>query len=368
MASLMTPQNSLRLLLLSLSIVILVDRHVAAQSSSVTYNRSQSTHTFRSKHGNFEFTGKAIKREGEYASFRTSNGTEIWLPTKYLSKADAAYLKYLSGDGPAPAGLSSSESDLASNPSGNDTPTSPRPSQFGGNDPAESSPSTTDNPEMEAKPADPMPGDADKIYHPGAAIEVLVDGQWHAGKVFVRRPADNAYFVSFTVNGVARRSWVPAVELRSQGEAEPMTSDTMSEANRPVSSPLVSYDFKPVKITAKAPIGYVVGPMNTGDVLKLRYVSGKWKSWGGLATESPDAVSPAGGDKCRLAICSAKGNEMPQTLTIVPGQTQDNAYTWTADQKYSKVILQINDTDGDFAANPERDVTYEIAIERNASP
>jgi len=337
---------------------------VLAQSTSTTsYNQSQASHTFQSKHGNFSFTGKALKREGDYVSFRTTDRIEIWLPVKYLSDESLDYLMYLSGQGPAPSGVTETPMDAS--------PTGPATGEMANNTSGDSSSTSTndgtstpmDAEPMETTPAEPVKGDPDKIYTPGTAIDVLVDNQWFPGKVFARRPSDNAYFVSYTVDGRPKSAWIPAVEIRPQGEAQPMqdASDDMS------SSDLASFDFKEVKITAKDPVGYEVGPMNQGDVLKLRYVSGKWKTWGGLATESPDAESPAGGDKCRLGIGSVNSSGDVQKLTLVPGGTESSPYSWTADQSYDKVILQVNDDDGDFASNPERDVTYAIAIERAGS-
>ncbi|QDU75031.1 hypothetical protein Pan97_20520 [Bremerella volcania] len=347
------------LLVLSLVLVALVGGPCFAQDAN--YPTSQNNYTFQSKYGNFEFTGKALKREGEYVQFRTTDRAEIWFPVKHMSDQTLAYLKYLSGQGPAPA-------DLAASPMGN-SPTSPGTGSMANNTDGGSSGTSTDSgtsTPMDTKPADPGKGDPDKIYTPGTAIDVLVDSKWYPGKVFARRPSDNAYFVSYSVDGRPKSGWIPAVELRPQGEEQPMPADPMEDdaADDMTSGDLSSFDFKNVKITAKYPIGYVVGPMNKGDILKLRYVSGKWKTWGGLATASPDDAVPAGGDKCRTGICALEANNDLQKLTLVPGQTVNNPFSWTADRDYEKIILQVNDDDGDFASNPERDVTYAISIER----
>ncbi|MFN3153320.1 hypothetical protein [Bremerella sp.] len=330
-------------------------------AQNVSYPTSQTNYTFKSKYGNFEFTGKALKREGEFVQFRTTDRTEIWIQVKHLSDPTLSYLNYLNGQGPAPT-------DLAGGPS---TPGTGPGSMT--NNPNSGSPGTpTDNgtsAPMETKPADPLKGDPDKVYTPGTAIDVLVDSKWYPGKVFARRPSDNAYFVSYSVDGRPKSGWIPAVELRPQGEEQPMTADPMEDdaADDMSSGDLSSFDFKNVKITAKDPVGYVVGPMNKGDVLKLQYVSGKWKTWGGLATASPDDQIPAGGNKCRMGICALFPNNDLQKLTLVPGQTVNNPFSWTADRAYDKIILQVNDDDGDFASNPDRDVTYAISIERAAA-
>ncbi|MBA2115039.1 hypothetical protein [Bremerella alba] len=345
-----------------------------ALAQTTSYNQSQSNHTFTSKHGSFEFTGKALKREGDYVSFRASDRTEIWLPVKYLSSESVDYLKYLSGEGPAPTGVTDSPMNPSSIGSTTGPTTGGPASGEMANKPDDSSSSTPPGDEtktpMDTKPADPGKGDPDKIYAPGTAIDVLVDSEWFPGKVFARRPADNAYFVSYSVNGRPKSAWIPAVEIRPQGEEQPMSGEPMEDSSDDddmASDDLSSFDFKNVKITAKDPIGYEVGPMNKGDILKLRYVSGKWKTWGGLATASPDDKTPAGGDKCRMGICAVHDNGDLQKLTLVPGETVSNPFSWTADRTFEKIILQVNDDDGDFASNPERDVTYAIAIERTAS-
>ncbi|WDI42548.1 hypothetical protein [Bremerella sp. P1] len=340
-----------------LVLLALICSPVVAQTT--TYNQSQNTYTFKSKHGYFQIMGKAIKREGEYVSFRTTDRKEIWLPMKYLSSESLAYLKYLSGEGPEPSSIAASP--MGTSPGGTMTNTPSNGSSGTSTDDGSSTP-------MDTKPADPGMGDPEKIYSPGTAIDVLVDGTWFPGKVFARRPSDNAYFVSYSMNGRPKSAWIPAVEIRPQGEEQPMTADpTDDSSDDTTSSNQGSFDYKNVKITAKKPIGYEVGPMDKGDILRLRYVSGKWKTWGGLATASPDDVIPPGGDKCRMGICSVESNGDLQKLTLVPGETVNNPFSWTADRSYEKIILQVNDDDGDFASNPERDVTYAISMERAAS-
>lgn len=342
----------------SLVIVGLIAHSSFAQNTS--YNTSQSNYTFKSKRGNFEFTGKALKREGEYVQFRTSDRAEIWLPVKYLSDESLGYLKYLSGEGPAPSGITASPMD--------DSSTGPSTGSMANNSGGTSTDDGTSTP-MDTEPAAPVKGDPTKIYLPGTPIDVLVDNKWHPGKVFARRPSDNAHFVSYSVDGRARSGWIPAEELRPQGQENTKPDDDPMDppADDMTSTELKSSDFKNVTITSKKPIGYEVGPMNKGDILRLRYVSGKWKTWGGLATASPDDENVAGGDKCRMGICALQSNNDLQKLALVPGQTVNNPFSWTADRSYENIILQVNDDDGDFASNPDRDVTYALAIERAAS-
>lgn len=355
---------------LSLATILLASAPAHAQN--INYSTSQSNHTFKSKHGNFEFTGKALKREGNYVQFRNTDRTEIWMPVKYLSSESLDYLKYLNGEGPAPTGMAASPMD--------DSTSGPATEAMANNTPSGTSTDEGTTAPMDTKPADPGKGDPDKIYTPGTPIDVLVDSKWYPGKVFARRPSDNAYFVSYSVDGRPKSAWIPAVEIRPQGEEQPMKDSPMTDEPMPStpmaetpstddmsSGSLNSFRNKQATISAKNPVGYVVGPMNKGDVLTLQYVSGKWKTWGGIASASPDDENVAGGDKCRMGICALFSNNDLQKLKLVPGQTVNNPFSWTADRDYEKVILQVNDDDGDFASNPDKDVTYALSIERAAA-
>ncbi|MEW4453859.1 hypothetical protein AB1L30_14390 [Bremerella sp. JC817] len=346
--------------LTTLCLVLIAFGGSLAMAQTSTFNQRQTSHVWKSKHGNFQFNGKATKKEGNYVTFRTTDNFEITLPVKYLSDEDLAYLKYLEGSGPLPPGITAA--------AGSSSPGTTPPTGGMANNAGPSTDDTAMN-EGTTDPAEPMPtepetGDPTQSYAPGASVDVMVDGKWYPGRVIVVRPSDNHYYVTFNMNGQGRPAWIAATELRPQKAAT--TSDT---SPMPGSSdePLESFDFKGIPVTAKQEIGYDVGPMREGDTLKLRYVSGKWKSWGNLASESPDADAPAGGDKVRMAICSISGGNQVQTLTLVPGGTADTPFTWQADKDYEKIILQINDPDKTFADNPERGVTYAIAIERAGS-
>ncbi|PQO26018.1 hypothetical protein C5Y96_21440 [Blastopirellula marina] len=354
------------------SLTAIVMACAAAHAQNINYATNQSNYTFKSKHGNFEFTGKALKREGEYVLFRNTDRTEIWMPVKHLSSETLAYLKYLNGEGPAPTGITALPM--------NDSTTGPATGAMANNSAGGTSTDNGTSTPMDTKPADPGKGDPDKIYTPGTPIDVLVDSKWYPGKVFARRPSDNAYFVSYSVDGRPKSAWIPAVELRPQGGEQPMTDSPMTDepmTDKPTeeapttddttSGDLPSFTGKQVTVTAKDPVGYVVGPVHKGDVISLQYVSGKWKTWGGIASASPDDENVAGGDKCRMGICALFPNNDLQKLTLVPGLTVNNPFSWTADKDYEKIILQVNDDDGDFASNPDKDVTYAMSIERAAA-
>lgn len=346
-----------------------------AQAQNINYATNQSNYTFKSKNGNFEFTGKALKREGEYVQFRNTDRAEIWLPVKYLSSESLDYLKYLNGEGPAPMGVAA----LPMNDTGPATGAMANNNTGGTSPDSGSSASGGTSTPMGTKPADPGMGDPDRIYTKDMPIEVLDGDQWYPAKFFAHRPSDNAYFLSYTINGRPKSGWTPAVKIRPQGGEEPMTDSPMTDGpmtDTPMeettttddmtSGDLSSFRGKKVTVTSKNPVGYTVGPVKQGDVITLQYVSGKWKTWGGIASASPDDENVAGGDKCRMGICALFPNNDLQKLTLVPGLTANNPFSWTADKDYEKIILQINDDDGDFTSNPDKDVTYDMSIERAA--
>jgi hypothetical protein len=114
-----------------------------------------------------------------------------------------------------------------------------------------------------------------------------------------------------------------------------------------------------IAISVKNEHGYTVGNIAKGEKLVLQYVSGKWKAWGKIATDSPDAKD--GNIKCRLAICEAN-EEGTTVLAVVSGGTAIKPFEWIADKNYEKVVLRINDPDGDFESNPGTEVKYKLQV------
>ncbi len=336
--------------------ILLTAPLLAQGPSDFRYPGSQPSHSWKSKGGNFVFSGRAVERKGEYVSFKTSKSLEITLPLKYLSQQDQEYLNYLAGDGPAPTEtpIDNRPAPPGMSPVEEKTDDRVPPDDFFG-PPSESDKSTSDT-----MPADPMGGDPEQTYTQGNLVEVLDDGSWYEGKVMAVRPSNNTYFVSYTKNGIPYSFWLPATALRLRGRATPMSDEPMSG-----SSNATSTTTKEVTVDSQTPVGYLVGPMKQGDKLRLSYISGKWKAWGRLATESPDSVNIGGGDKCRMAICELRNQEQVITLTLVPAETSSKPFTWTAKQDYENILLQINDSDGDFSGNPPSDVKYSVTIEKS---
>ena len=119
-----------------------------------------------------------------------------------------------------------------------------------------------------------------------------------------------------------------------------------------------------IKITAKKQTGYEVGPIRQGEKLILQYRSGRWKGWGRLATESPDAVKTQKKDRCRVAIGAVDEKGTYNRLAVVPANTATKPYEWTAQESHQKLILRINDSDGRFDNNPDKGVEYQLQIYR----
>jgi hypothetical protein len=118
-----------------------------------------------------------------------------------------------------------------------------------------------------------------------------------------------------------------------------------------------------MELTAKSERGASVGPMKSGQVLRLQYVSGKWKAWGNLATASPDDPNERErGDANRLAIVSAPASGDVETLAVVPAGTAANAFEFIAPRDLENVALRINDKDGDWSKNPDGRVTYRVQL------
>ena len=126
-------------------------------------------------------------------------------------------------------------------------------------------------------------------------------------------------------------------------------------------------NVEPVAISADSETGYLLGAVPRGSVLAVQYVSGKWKSWGGIATENPDAAQPAGGDRCRLAVVEVLPGKGPvvRTLGLVPADTVTKPFVWRADRDYSTLAVRINDTDGEWK-NPGS-VQYKVRLDKPVS-
>ena len=120
-----------------------------------------------------------------------------------------------------------------------------------------------------------------------------------------------------------------------------------------------------VRILATNERGYVIGRVHKGEKLVLQYISGKWKGWGMLPTESPDKNVFENNDRCRLVLCNKPAQDAPEVLKVIPQDTATTPFELTFDKDYQDCFLRINDTDGDFLTNPDDSVKYILQLLRD---
>jgi hypothetical protein len=119
-----------------------------------------------------------------------------------------------------------------------------------------------------------------------------------------------------------------------------------------------------VRITAKSEIGYEVGKLNKNDRIRLSYQGGSWKHFGNVASNSPDSEKLDRNSGSRLVICEADDHDRTRVLAIVPPRTRYQSFEWVANRNFERIVLRINDSDGDFASNPDKNVQYSLEVLR----
>jgi len=120
---------------------------------------------------------------------------------------------------------------------------------------------------------------------------------------------------------------------------------------------------KDVTIPANSETGWELGPVIAGAKIRLSYLSGAWKGWGTHASENPDRVRQEKGERCRLAIVALDpGRGTTITLAVVPPETATKPFVFRFRRATPKVVLRINDTDGDFKGNPGQ-VVYRVTFD-----
>ncbi|HWL08326.1 MAG TPA: hypothetical protein VNQ76_07975 [Planctomicrobium sp.] len=119
-----------------------------------------------------------------------------------------------------------------------------------------------------------------------------------------------------------------------------------------------------VQVSARREIGYDLGSISKNDRIRLSYVSGKWKGWGNIASDSPDEPMLEKGDRNRLVVCEADSVGRTRVLAIIPAGTRHVPFELVANRNYERVVLRINDNDNDFASNPDNNVRYHVRVLR----
>ena len=100
-----------------------------------------------------------------------------------------------------------------------------------------------------------------------------------------------------------------------------------------------------------------------GTLLRLQYVSGKWKAWGRLATACPDdSRDQERGDANCLAIVNAPASGSVEKLAVVPTETALKPFDFTVPRDLENVALRINGDFGHWQKNPDGHVKYRVTI------
>ncbi len=68
------------------------------------------------------------------------------------------------------------------------------------------------------------------------------------------------------------------------------------------------------------------------------------------------------GETCRVALCELNSNGTSRVVAVVRDGTQGTPFEWIATKDYDRIVLRINDSDGDFAANPDGNVRYRLRL------
>lgn len=145
--------------------------------------------------------------------------------------------------------------------------------------------------------------------------------------------------------------------LRNAGVSVPVKSEFASSAEEPprsTSEPEVGdSEGLPVLVPANSVNGYPLGEIEKGETIILKYVSGLWKSHGGIATESPDdeKMRYDGKNVLVLAEWSGSPSESGPIIAVVPPGTSRNPFRFTAGETYPNVVLRIH-SNSERAENP----------------
>lgn len=119
-----------------------------------------------------------------------------------------------------------------------------------------------------------------------------------------------------------------------------------------------------VIVPANTPNGYRLGAVKRGDSITLQYIDGKWKSQGGIPSESPDRLAATYGDNDRLVIARAMDDKGKpgEVIKVVPAETATQPFTFVFPTSRDDVVLRIN-ANSDRKENPGT-VTYKVKLVR----
>jgi hypothetical protein len=122
-------------------------------------------------------------------------------------------------------------------------------------------------------------------------------------------------------------------------------------------------DSEVKEISPKSEQGLSLGAIKAGTVMRLQYVSGRWKAWGKFASACPDdANEHERGDTNRLAIVNLPASGPAETLAVVPTGTAEKPFEFTAPRDLENVALRIKGGQGDWTKNPDGHVKYRVTV------
>lgn len=221
---------------------------------------------------------------------------------------------------------------------------------------------------------------AAQIFTAQAQIVVPADMErlrvaYEAARERATRPIDEKYLTelvklqdSYTKAAKLQEAVVVANEIKSMKERLGLQASPNSPTLAPAVAPgkAAKKDNQDVTITipANSPNGYRIGGVTKGDTLTLQFVDGKWKSQGGIATESPDNPTATYGENDRLVIAEpADANGAPgKVIKIVPADTATTPFVYVMQTSRTDVVLRINNN-SDRKENPGV-VTYKMKLVR----
>ncbi len=158
---------------------------------------------------------------------------------------------------------------------------------------------------------------------------------------------EEALAVSNEIKGMKARMGLPT-KSKPSTQAAPAASTQETSTN--------------ITISPNTPNGYRIGAVKKGDTITLEYTGGKWKSRGGIATESPDDPNATYKEEDRVVIAEpADASGTPgKVIAIVPAETASKPFTYLVQTSRAEVVLRIN-TNSERKENPGS-VTYKLKL------
>lgn len=167
---------------------------------------------------------------------------------------------------------------------------------------------------------------------------------------------DEALAVANEIKGIKERLGL-AAKSKSAAQGTP----TPATPTKPAGAPPGGQETT-ITISANDPNAYRIGAVKKGDTITLAYVSGKWKSKGGIATESPDDPKATYKDDDRVVIAepATESGAAGKVIAIVPPETSLKSFTYLVQTSRPEVVLRIN-TNSERKENPGT-VTYKLTL------